>query len=346
MYPEKLDGRPDVPSPFLAEGGIEVVTAQLKNDRFALIEVTVENGAPLKYSTRIDDLFGKDQQLHVDSGDFPTLARTGLHSEPELDGKTMVTGFPVSLITYIGRPGRFSTAGFMAEDEDIITVLKNDNRLVQELGLTHPQTARPLFHVWNIILKEIELGNWARFWDNISSFFYNGRQVRMTAESGKGWQVSIFQDEVQGRFNINVQCDLSEDEINFLRDNYPHLTEIQMKELADKLTHVHFSEMAPYYIMYYGFYEGHTEWRADPVSIAFVFGLKSLEKIEKAFHGDLYNVLMNPFTKESFSRSNQSPKTGLRAPTSVRMGITPSSPGFFDGEWQNVNVIPKWLFHL
>jgi hypothetical protein len=185
----------------------------------------------------------------------------------------------------------------MAADEDIITVLKCDNRLVQNLGLTHPQMAKPLFQVWNIILKEMELGNWARFWDNIRHIIYNGRKVILKAGGGKGWQISIFQDEIKGRFNINVHSDLSKKEKSFLRDNYSHLSARQLKELEDKLTHIHFSEMAPYYIMRYGFYEGHTDWRTDPIAIAFVFGIKSLEEIEKAFQGDLYKTLTNHFTQ-------------------------------------------------
>ena len=79
-----------------------------------------------------------------------------------------------------------------------------DNRLVHKLGLTHPQMAKPLFQVWNIILKEIELGNWSRFWNNIRHIIYNGRKVILKAGGGKGWQISIFQDEIKGRFNINV----------------------------------------------------------------------------------------------------------------------------------------------
>ena len=171
LYPKELAQRPELPSPWVTDDGIEVLIAHIKSGDFALIPVTVENGSPLVYSYRIDDLFGKDQQLHVDEGDFPTLARTGLHSESELDAKEMITGFPVSLINYIAHPGRFSYDGFIAADEDIITVLKYDNRRVRDLGLTHPQMARPLFHVWNVILKEIELGNWRRSWDIIWSSF-------------------------------------------------------------------------------------------------------------------------------------------------------------------------------
>jgi len=54
--------------------------------------------------------------------------------------------------------------------------------------------------------------------------------------------------------------------------------------------------MAPYYIMRYGFYEGHTDYRADPIAIAFIFGMKSIEEIEKAFEGNLYIALTEHFT--------------------------------------------------
>jgi len=55
--------------------------------------------------------------------------------------------------------------------------------------------------------------------------------------------------------------------------------------------------MAPYYIMRYGFYEGHTGWRADPIVIAFIFGMKDLEEIDAAFDGKLYDALTKHFTR-------------------------------------------------
>jgi len=298
LYPLTHEKLPEIPSPFTSKDGSEVLLAVTKDNRFALIPVTVENGNSLHYSKRVKSVFGKDRQLLVDRGDFPTLARTGLHSESELDEKDMITGFPVSLITYIGRPGRFSSAGFMADDEDVISVLKGDNRLVTKLGLTHPEAAKPLFHVWNIILKEIELGKWARFWDNIQYFYYNGRKVILEAHGSKGWQISIFQDEIQGSFDIEVSSPLSPEEKSFLKTRYPRLSVAQMTELEEKLTKIHFSEMLPYYIMRYGFYEGHTDYRSDPIAVSFIFGLKSLEEIEDVFQGNLYKALTSHFVKE------------------------------------------------
>ncbi len=297
LYPHILNERPAIPSPYVTAAGMEIVTAVLKNGKYTCLPVTVENGTPLHYSTRVPTVYGKDHQLHINHHDFPTLAKTGLHAEADLEGKAMITGVPVDVITYIGRPGRFSGAGFMADDETIVSVLKGDNDLVGRLGLTHPQMTRPLYHVWNMLLQEIACGKLARF-SGIQSFFYNGHKIRLRAESMKGWQVSIFQDEIQGRFDIDIRRKLTAEEGSFLRRAYPDLSETQMHELLERLTHVHFSEMVPYYIMRYGFYEGHTDYRADPIAIACIFGLKSVEKIENAFPGDLYRILTDHFTTE------------------------------------------------
>ena len=68
-----------------------------------------------------------------------------------------------------------------------------------------------------------------------------------------------------------------------------------MADLKYKLTHLDFSEMLPFYVMRYGFYEGHTQYRGDPIAIAFIFGLKSLEEIDNAVKGNLYNILTNHY---------------------------------------------------
>lgn len=119
-------------------------------------------------------------------------------------------------------------------------------------------------------------------------FFYNGGKVLLKAEGTKGWQVSIFQDEIQGRFDLSVHLEMSQAEKSFLKERYPNLSSIQMSELEEKLSSISFSEMVPYYIKCYGFYEGHTNYRSDPIAIAFIFGLKCLEEIENVFQGNLY----------------------------------------------------------
>ena len=49
----------------------------------------------------------------------------------------------------------------------------------------------------------------------------------------------------------------------------------------------------------YSFYEGHTDYRADPIAIAWIFGFKSLEQIEAAFEGKMYDTLTQHFTRDA-----------------------------------------------
>ena len=70
-----------------------------------------------------------------------------------------------------------------------------------------------------------------------------------------------------------------------------------MNELIKKISHIHTGEMAPYYIMRYGFYEGHTAWRADPIAISFVFGIKSLSEMDRLSGHNLYTSLTRHYTK-------------------------------------------------
>jgi hypothetical protein len=222
------------------------------------------------------------------------LAQTGLHVETELDRKDMITGMPVSVITNIARPRRFSWTGFIAEDEDILSVLRGDNDLVRRMDLTHPQMARPLFHVWNVVLAEIAWGEFGRF-SGMQSFLYNGKQVTFKAESTKSWQRSIFQDEIQGRFDLRLGREMPLAERSFLHERYAHLAADELALMEERFTNMRFSEMSPYYIMCYGFYGGHTAYRSDPIAIAYLFGLRGLEEIGNAFQERLYETLTDHF---------------------------------------------------
>ncbi len=294
-YPATLDTKPDIPSPHTTLDTVEVVTAFTKDGKYTLVPVSVENGKPLNYK---QNQWGKGRQLEVDAGDFPALARTGLHSEAELSRTKIIAGRSIVEIAELGRPGRSSGAGFMSDDEDIISVLKGDNRLVEQLGLKHPQTAKPLFHIWNMIVMDVELNRIGRFWEKHFEYvLYNGQKVFLKGGGSKGWQESLFEDEILGKFQIEIWRQPDQDEKAFLHEKYPDLTEDQMAAMLKKISHIYISEMLPYYIMRYGFYEGHTDYRADPVAIAWIFGLKSLEQIEAAFDGRFDEELTQHFTR-------------------------------------------------
>jgi hypothetical protein len=260
------------------------------DDRYAIVPVTVENA--LRPSAR----YSKGMQLQVDDKDFPTLAATGLHSERELDSMLSITGKPVAQISEDGRPGRFSAAGFIAEDEDILSVLSGDNRHAAALGLKHADLARPLYHAWNYILIEIDLSRTAQRWQPCKYLLSNDLQVGFRCAGSKGFQQSIFNDEIRGTWQIWLRRDLSDEESSFLKARYAKLSPEEMQRMIDSLSSRHTGEMVPYYIMRYGFYEGHTDYRADPIAIAFIFGLRSLEEIEAAFEGKLYEALTKHFS--------------------------------------------------
>jgi len=297
LYPEPLGDRPELPSPLTTEDGREFVVAHTKGGGFALLPVTVENGAPLDYAR---NQWNKGRQLGVDAADFPALAQNGLHSEAELKRTTTITGRPVADITADGRPGASSISGFLARDEDIVSVLKGDNRLVSELGLTHRQLARPLFQVFNTTLRNLETYRRGQSpWNDIEYLLYDGRRVFVDSHGSKGWQESIFADEVLGYFELRMRRELGPEEERYLREAYAHLEEAQLSDLMEGLSSLYTGEMVPFYVMRYGFYEGHTDYRADPIGIASVFGLMSIPEIDAALRGDLYERLTVHYTAES-----------------------------------------------
>ena len=289
VYPETVRSRPPLPSPLKTPDGAEYVLALTGAGEWAVFPVTpgtIEPGRP---------------QLAVDAADFPSLAASGLHAEDELARTRMITGRSIAEITELGRPGALSGDGFMLEEEDILSVLDGDNRLVARLGLKHADLARPLYYVWNMMLTDLRLDRWnmaTHSWENIRAFLSNGKTVMVEAHDTKGGQESVFEDGLGGSFGIEIRRDLTAVEDAFLRKKYAHLTGERLTALKDKLTHLQTGEMEPHYIQWYGFYEGHTAWRTDPIVIAFIFGLRSLEEIVSAFPEGLDTVLFASFARD------------------------------------------------
>lgn len=299
LYPDTLDRRPDLPSPFTAEDGQEYVVGHTQGGAFAILPVTVENGAPNDYK---NGQWGKGRQLASNPADFPKLARTGLHAESELERTTTITGRSVDDITTDARPGNASGVGFIAEDEDILSVIRGDNRLVSRLGLTHPRLAAPLFMVFNVVLRNLETyrrGETAVH--DIDYLLWGGRRVFIDVHGAKGWQESLFDDEVLGYYQLRIWRELTPEEEAYLDQHYGTSSADALAELRKKLTTIRTGEMVPFYVMRYGFYEGHTEYRADPVAIATIFGLMSIPEIDAAVGGDLLGVLTNHYVAGSSS---------------------------------------------
>ncbi len=273
LYPEVNVLMPDLPSPFIYQGR-EYVIAVTKESKFAIMDVTLGNDRAIC------------QQMVIDTLDFPGLKLIGLHDESNLMNIPTITGWTIDTITLLGQPGGLSHSGFMDFGEDIISLMISDNQTVKKLDLTHPQMAKPLFHVLNMMDHDLKLNRWnmaKHQWENIQSFFYNGRKVNVIAYDTKGGQLSIFNDGIEGAFHIKLWREPTEPELNYLREHYRHLNQNEFKELLELLSFINIGEMQPQYIMRYGFYEGHTFWRADPLAIAFIFGLQPLEKMDSTF---------------------------------------------------------------
>lgn len=283
LYPKLNNFRPNIPSPWIIDDGNEYVLAVNREDKYAVIKVTLSNHLGIA-----------SPQLIVDTSDFPKLAESGLHSEEDLDTIQRITGRPIAEITRLGRPNGLSEGGFLAEDENIISVLQSDNSMVRKLGLTHPQLAKPLFHVLNMMDADLSLDRWnmARHsWDHIRHFYYNDQKVFVEAEDTKGGQLSIFNDSIEGSFYIKLWREFAPEESLYLKEHYNDLTEQELKQFKKQLSRINTGEMQPQYIMRYGFYEGHTFWRADPVALSFIFGMKSLEELDKTFENRLPEIL-------------------------------------------------------
>lgn len=121
----------------------------------------------------------------------------------------------------------------------------------------------------------------------------------MKAEYTRGGQESIFADGLGGALPIGIHRDLEQQEKEYIESKYSHLSRQQREDLGKRLSTLFVGEMVTYYVKWYGFYEGHTGWRADPIAIAFIFGMKDLEQIDAAFDGRLYDALTQAFLTET-----------------------------------------------
>jgi hypothetical protein len=296
VFPFTLTQKPLQPSPAVSWDGREFVLVKMEDNRYAWFDATAENGDTLNYKRRMQ---GKGNQVLADKTDFPSFAASGIHSEEEIRNTRSITGKSVSRITVDGRPGGSSDAGFMAEDETILSVIISDNRMIQKLGLKHPDLARPLLHLWNISNTREMYNKYAPVEERIyiRSIVFGSKEIGMKISGSRGWQESIFNDEILGRYHLEVRRDPDPQEEQFLKEQYGDLRDNEFEELKRRISTLHTGEMVPYYINRYGFYEGHTDFRAEPLAIVFIFGIRSLEEIHRASGGDLYGYLTKHFTQ-------------------------------------------------
>ncbi len=134
------------------------------------------------------------------------------------------------------KPKKFSTSGFLGEDEKLLDVLAADNDFVSSLGLTHQDLAEPLNYVRGIINKG--LGR---------EFKYKNDSYPLDLYYFSGPQKSPFEDKTEASIDVKV--------INLTTGH-----------------NIKFSLLLTDMIERYGFYEGKgTAYRLDPVDIIKVF---------------------------------------------------------------------------
>jgi len=294
-YPQQIKEKPSIPSP--VESNNETwILGKVNDGGFMIIPVTVKDGPlniPCHYS-----FIGRGMETYINSEDFPLLANKGLHDDEKLKSVTMVTGRLAKDITQIGRPQGASWSGFMAKDESLQSVLIGDNRLVKAMKLKHSDLAKPLFHIWNLVVVEHEHNRMTYQGPSFISILYNGYEVVLNIRCTKCFQYSIFYDNLQCTYDMKIGRNLTQDEEAYIDKRYVRLPESQLAAIKMKLSEINVGEIIPYYIQRYGFYEGHTMWRADPLAIAFIFGIKSLEELEMTFPGNLNEILFQHYVSE------------------------------------------------
>ena len=149
--------------------------------------------------------------------------------------------------------------------------------------------------MWNVILQEQKHGRgvWGKghVWVHFDHFLYNGKKISYEAHFTKGGQKSPFADGIEGGAHVFLKREMEPGEAEFLADRYRHLGAEKLEMLKGRLCSLNSGELEPFYIVRYGFYEGHTDWRTDPIALASIFGLRSLEEIEVAFPGKLDGAL-------------------------------------------------------
>jgi hypothetical protein len=164
----------------------------------------------------------------------------GKNATDRIGKLTEIAGQPVAELEQSMRPGRLSSAGFLGKKERLLDVLAADNRaVVEEMGLTHQQLARPLRVLGAVAARDAV--------KEPKEVVYQGRRFRVRAVVFKTTVGSPFDDGTE------TNCEAT----------------VENLDSGKKLT---YSLLVPQMIERYGFYEGQgTRFRVDPRTVIEVF---------------------------------------------------------------------------
>lgn len=157
---------------------------------------------------------------------------------------TEIAGRKIADLEKDMRPRKLSNSGFLGADEKLLEVLSMDNAyVVDQLGLTHQELARPLRFVGAIALRFYEEAAKGGRQPGYREFLYHGRKYKVKAMCYRGYQKSPFADGTKTNCNATLWN---------LTNN---------KKLD-------YSLLVPEMIERYGFYEGKgTPYRVEPRAI-------------------------------------------------------------------------------
>jgi hypothetical protein len=156
---------------------------------------------------------------------------------------TEINGLTIATLEKTMRPGKSSSAGFLGKEEKLLDVMAADNKtVVDELGLTHQDLARPMHAMGAVAQLLGKTANAAPV-----EFVYEGRRFKVKRTDTRGRQPSPFEDDTASGSNVEVHN-------------------------LDSGKKIAYGLLVPFMIERYGFYEGKgTPYRVEPRQVVEVF---------------------------------------------------------------------------
>jgi hypothetical protein len=218
-----------------------------------------------------------------------SLLSTSICSFDHLSQLTHLHGLPISEIERRARPGSYSRCGFLDSRESFKEVMDRDWKIVQAMGFTHVQLADylrksqsgtnfKLDDTLNAFISEVckSQSIFQRFIHFIK-FYYKNLSVNCISSifSGFSNMVVCYQNTIRIETNGLSSCGFQEDIFENPASGYPGerwgdcptLTNSNGQKLLISTGGIN-------YIERYGFYQGSTPFRINPIeAIAIVTGL-------------------------------------------------------------------------
>lgn len=192
-----------------------------------------------------------------------------------------INGVAFSLIEARGRPGKYSTTGFLGKNENFKNVLDKDWKTVYELGFTHIELADHLQMIWNQSKSFVP----TPFYYDVSELKSNTLRARSqllitSLHHSCGWQDDIFHKEISKEEFLSRYANTTEFSTEEIEQQWEWTSREVMK--GDfwgshmQILHVRTGKTLQVgqgvidYIRKYGFYEGggkNNPYRLDPIDI-------------------------------------------------------------------------------